>query len=77
MRSHGTMVIDGNEAVAAVAHSLSEMIAIYPITPASTMGELAVQWSSEGRKNIFDAVPEVIEMQSEAGAAGVVHGALQ
>jgi pyruvate-ferredoxin/flavodoxin oxidoreductase len=77
MRSHGTSVIDGSEAVAAVAHSLSEVIAIYPITPASTMGELADQWSSEGRKNIFDAIPQVIEMQSEAGAAGAVHGALQ
>lgn len=77
MHSQRTTVIDGNEAVAAVAHSLSEVIAIYPITPASTMGELADQWSSDGRKNIFDAVPQVIEMQSEAGAAGAVHGALQ
>jgi pyruvate-ferredoxin/flavodoxin oxidoreductase len=77
MHQHSTKVIDGNEAVAAVAHSLSEVIAIYPITPASTMGEFADEWSSEGRKNIFEAVPQVIEMQSEAGAAGAVHGALQ
>ena len=77
MASRKMIVVDASEAVAAIAHALSEVIAIYPITPASTMGELADQWSSEGRKNIFGAVPEVIEMQSEAGAAGVVHGALQ
>src|SRR5690606_24536628 len=70
-------MVDGNEAVAEIAHMLSEVIGIYPITPASTMGELADQWSSDGRKNIFGTVPEIIEMQSEAGAAGAVHGALQ
>ncbi len=53
------------------------MIAIYPITPASPMGELADAWSASGKKNIFGTVPEVIEMQSEGGAAGAVHGALQ
>src|SRR5690606_19534198 len=74
----GRMVtIDGNEAAAYVAHLASEVIAIYPITPASPMGELADAWSASGTHNIFGAVPEVIEMQSEAGAAGAVHGALQ
>jgi pyruvate-ferredoxin/flavodoxin oxidoreductase len=69
--------IDGNEAVATVAHRLSEVIAIYPITPSSTMGELADAWSSAGRTNLWGVVPEVIEMQSEGGAAGALHGALQ
>ncbi len=69
--------LDGNEAVASVAYPLSEVIAIYPITPASPMGELCDVWAAAGRKNLFGAVPRVIEMQSEAGAAGVVHGALQ
>ena len=69
--------IDGNEAAALIAHAANEVIAIYPITPASPMGELADAWSSHGQKNIFGTVPQVIEMQSEAGAAGAVHGALQ
>jgi pyruvate-ferredoxin/flavodoxin oxidoreductase len=69
--------IDGNEAAAQIAHQLNEVIAIYPITPASPMGELSDSWSCAGRENIFGTVPQVIEMQSEAGAAGVVHGALQ
>lgn len=69
--------LDGNEAVAAVAYRLSEVIAIYPITPASPMGEYADDWSSLRRPNLWGAVPEVVEMQSEAGAAGAVHGALQ
>jgi pyruvate-ferredoxin/flavodoxin oxidoreductase len=69
--------IDGNEAAAHVAYRLNEVCAIYPITPSSTMAELADQWSSEGRENIWGNVPEVVEMQSEAGAAGTVHGALQ
>jgi pyruvate-ferredoxin/flavodoxin oxidoreductase len=69
--------VDGNEAAASIAHRLNEVIAIYPITPASPMGEFCDAWSAEGRKNIFGTVPEVIEMQSEAGAAGAVHGALQ
>src|SRR5215208_6181282 len=71
------IMVDGNEAAASIAHLTSEVIAIYPITPASTMGELADHWTSRGRKNIFGSVPAVIEMQSEAGAAGAVHGALQ
>ncbi len=70
-------VLDGNEAAARIAHLTSEVIAIYPITPSSTMGELADEWSAKGKKNIWGMVPEVIEMQSEAGAAGAVHGSLQ
>jgi len=70
-------VIDGNEAAARVAHALADVIAIYPITPASTMGELADAWSAAGEPNLWGNVPEVVEMQSEAGAAGAVHGALQ
>ncbi len=69
--------VDGNEAAAHVAHRLSEVCAIYPITPSSTMGELADEWSARGKKNIWGTVPTVIEMQSEGGAAGAVHGALQ
>ncbi len=71
------MTVDGNEAAAYIAHQLNEIIAIYPITPASPMGEHADEWSAAGRPNLWGAVPEVIEMQSEAGAAGAVHGALQ
>jgi len=71
------LVVDGNEAAALVAHATSEVIAIYPITPASTMGELADEWSAKGRPNLWGDVPVVIEMQSEGGAAGAVHGALQ
>jgi pyruvate-ferredoxin/flavodoxin oxidoreductase len=71
------LVLDGNEAAALVAHKTSEVIAIYPITPASAMGELADEWSSKGRVNLWGDVPSVIEMQSEGGAAGAVHGALQ
>src|ERR1700686_1059491 len=70
------ITVDGNEAAASVAHRVSEVIAIYPITPSSTMGELADQWSSEGKTNLWGTVPLVAEMQSEAGAAGAVHGAL-
>jgi pyruvate-ferredoxin/flavodoxin oxidoreductase len=68
--------IDGNEAAASVAHRLSEVIAIYPITPSSTMGEFADEWSAAGKKNVWGDVPSVAEMQSEAGAAGAIHGAL-
>jgi len=71
------VTIDGNEAAASVAHRVSEVIAIYPITPSSAMGEFADEWSSKGRKNIWGTIPAVIEMQSEGGAAGAVHGALQ
>ncbi|MGR9099828.1 MAG: pyruvate:ferredoxin (flavodoxin) oxidoreductase [Gammaproteobacteria bacterium] len=69
--------VDGNEAAAHIAFLTNEVIAIYPITPASPMGELADQWSAQGRRNIWGSTPCVIEMQSEAGAAGTVHGALQ
>jgi pyruvate-ferredoxin/flavodoxin oxidoreductase len=71
------LTIDGNEAVARVAHRLSEVIAIYPITPSSAMGEFADQWSAETKPNLWGSVPLVVEMQSEGGAAGTVHGALQ
>lgn len=71
------VTIDGNEAAAYVAHKINEVIAIYPITPSSNMGEWADEWSAQGRKNLWGTVPQVIEMQSEAGAAGAVHGALQ
>ena len=69
--------VDGNEAVARVAHACSEVIAIYPITPSSTMGELADAWSAAGRRNLWGSVPEVVEMQSEAGVAGALHGVVQ
>jgi pyruvate-ferredoxin/flavodoxin oxidoreductase len=69
--------MDGNEAVASVAHRTNEVIAIYPITPSSNMGEWADEWSAKGKKNIWGTVPSVSEMQSEGGAAGAVHGALQ
>ncbi len=71
------VTLDGNEAAASVAHRLSEVIAIYPITPSSTMGELADEWSAAGERNIWGTIPRVAEMQSEGGAAGAVHGALQ
>jgi pyruvate-ferredoxin/flavodoxin oxidoreductase len=71
------LTIDGNQAAAIVAHKLNEVIAIYPITPASPMGEWADEWSSRGQQNLWGTVPHVVEMQSEAGAAGVIHGALQ
>lgn len=71
------ITIDGNEAAAYVAHKVNEVIAIYPITPSSPMGELSDAWSSAGQKNIWGTVPVVVEMQSEGGAAGAVHGALQ
>jgi pyruvate-ferredoxin/flavodoxin oxidoreductase len=71
------VTIDGNEAAAYVAHKTNEVIAIYPITPSSNMGEWADAWSAEKRKNIWGTVPLVVEMQSEGGAAGAVHGALQ
>ncbi|HMZ60347.1 MAG TPA: pyruvate:ferredoxin (flavodoxin) oxidoreductase, partial [Leptospiraceae bacterium] len=70
-------VLDANEAVADAAYRLSEVIAIYPITPSSTMGEWSDDWMSKERKNLWNTVPSVIEMQSEGGAAGALHGALQ
>ncbi|MGB8031838.1 MAG: pyruvate:ferredoxin (flavodoxin) oxidoreductase [Terracidiphilus sp.] len=72
-----TVIMDGNEAAASVAYRLSEVVAIYPITPSSPMAEWADQWRSEGKKNIWGALPIVEEMQSEGGAAGALHGALQ
>ena len=71
------MTIDGNEAAAHIAYLTNEVIAIYPITPASPMGELADRWAAVGRRNIWGTVPHVIEMQSEGGAAGTIHGSLQ
>ncbi len=71
------VTIDANEATASVAYRLNEVIAIYPITPASPMGELADEWQSQHRPNVWGSVPVVAEMQSEGGAAGAVHGALQ
>jgi pyruvate-ferredoxin/flavodoxin oxidoreductase len=77
MTNRQFVTVDGNEAAARIAYAANEVIAIYPITPASPMGEVADAWSSTGKKNIFGTVPEVIEMQSEGGAAGAVHGSLQ
>ena len=71
------VTLDGNEAAAYVAHHTNEVIAIYPITPSSPMGEWADQWSALGTQNIWGTVPQVVEMQSEGGAAGAVHGSLQ
>ncbi|GHT73347.1 pyruvate-flavodoxin oxidoreductase [Spirochaetia bacterium] len=70
------VMIDGNTAAGQVAHALSEVIAIYPITPSSPMGEVSDELSAQGRKNLWGTIPQVVEMQSEAGAAGAVHGAL-
>ena len=69
--------IDGVEAVANVAHRMNEVVAIYPITPSSGLGEFADEWSAQGNKNIWGTIPDVVEMQSEAGAAAAVHGSLQ
>ena len=71
------VVVDGNEAAASVAHRLSEVIAIYPITPSSAMGEWADEWASKNIPNLWGSPPHVVEMQSEGGAAGAIHGALQ
>lgn len=71
------VTIDGNEAAAYIAHKTNEVIAIYPITPSSTMGELADAWSAEGKTNVWGTIPHVEELQSEGGAVGAVHGALQ
>jgi pyruvate-ferredoxin/flavodoxin oxidoreductase len=77
MHKQQTLTIDGNQAAASIAHKLNEVIAIYPITPSSNMGEWADEWSAKGQKNLWGTVPQVIEMQSEAGVAGAIHGALQ
>ena len=71
------ITVDGNEAAARVAYRLSEVIAIYPITPSSNMGEFADAWAAERRPNLWGAIPTVVEMQSEGGAAGALHGAIQ
>ena len=71
------VTVDGNEAAANIAHLVNEVMAIYPITPSSGLGEMPDAWAAAGRKNIFGTVPDVVELQSEAGAAGAVHGALQ
>ncbi len=77
MTQRRMVTLDGNEATASVAHRTNEVIAIYPITPSSNMGEFADEWSARGKTNIWGTVPEVSEMQSEGGASGAVHGALQ
>ncbi|TAM44087.1 MAG: pyruvate:ferredoxin (flavodoxin) oxidoreductase [Acidobacteria bacterium] len=77
MSERRMVTLDGNEAAASVAHRTNEVIAIYPITPSSNMGEWADEWSAQGKKNIWGTVPQVTEMQSEGGASGAVHGALQ
>ncbi|HYM60839.1 MAG TPA: pyruvate:ferredoxin (flavodoxin) oxidoreductase [Thermoanaerobaculia bacterium] len=77
MASKQTITVDGNEAAASVAYRINEVAAIYPITPSSPMGEWADEWSAAGATNIWGAPVQVVEMQSEAGAAGAVHGALQ
>jgi len=69
--------LDGNEAAAYVAYRLNEVMAIYPITPSSPIAEWCDQWSSEGKRNLWDTIPSIVEMQSEGGAVGAVHGALQ
>src|SRR5574340_522987 len=71
------ITLDANEAVAQIVYKLSEVVAIYPITPSSGMGEFADAWAAAGMKNLWNVVPSVMEMQSEGGAAGAVHGALQ
>src|SRR5690349_5509262 len=71
------ITVDGNEAAASIAYRASEAIAIYPITPSSTMAELCDEWASKGKTNLWGVIPEMAEMQSEGGAAGAVHGALQ
>ncbi len=76
-KSRRMITVDGNEAAASVAHRTNEVIVIYPITPSSPMGEFCDEWATQGKKNIWGVVPDVTEMQSEAGAIGSVHGALQ
>src|SRR5678815_810853 len=77
MTSRRRMTVDGNEAAASVAYRASETIAIYPITPSSPMAEVCDEWASKKKTNIWGVIPEIAEMQSEGGAAGAVHGALQ
>jgi pyruvate-ferredoxin/flavodoxin oxidoreductase len=75
--SKSMIAVEGNEATARVAHKVSEVVAIYPITPSTPMAEFCDTWSAQGKKNIWGQVPRVVEMQSEGGAAGAVHGSLQ
>jgi pyruvate-ferredoxin/flavodoxin oxidoreductase len=77
MTTRQRITVDGNEAVASVAYRASEAIAIYPITPSSPMAEVCDEWASRKKPNLWGAIPELAEMQSEGGAAGAVHGALQ
>src|SRR3954470_8152007 len=77
MSTSNVVTMDGNEAAASVAHRLAEVAVIYPITPSSGMGEYADDWSAAQKKNLWGGVPQIVEMQSEAGAIGSVHGALQ
>jgi pyruvate-ferredoxin/flavodoxin oxidoreductase len=77
MNARKLVTLDGNEAAANIAYRLNEVMAIYPITPSSTMAELCDQWSAEGKKNLWNTVPSVVQYQSEGGAVGGVHGALQ
>ena len=73
----GMVTLDANEAVAEVAYRTNEVIVLYPITPSSPMGEACDEWSAQRRRNLWDTIPDVTEMQSEGGAIGAVHGALQ
>jgi pyruvate-ferredoxin/flavodoxin oxidoreductase len=77
LAERASVTVDGNEAVASVAYRMNEVIALYPITPSSTMGELCDEWAARRAKNLWNQIPQVVEMQSEGGAAGAVHGALQ
>src|SRR3974390_622928 len=77
MSNRHHITVDGNEAAASVAYRLSEAIAIFPITPSSPMAELCDEWANKGKTNLWNVIPEIAEMQSEGGAAGAVHGALQ
>ena len=77
MSTRQKITLDGNEAVAHVAYRLNEVMAIYPITPSSPMAEWCDQWSSEGKRNLWGTIPSIVELQSEGGAVGSVHGALQ
>ena len=77
MPNKNLITVDANEATASVAFRVSEVIAIYPITPSSAMAELCDEWASRGKTNLWGVIPEMAEMQSEGGAAGALHGALQ
>ena len=77
MSTRPKLTLDANEGVAHVAYRLNEVMAIYPITPSSPMAEFCDQWTSEGKKNLWGTIPSIITLQSEGGAVGTVHGALQ